>query len=480
MAIITYAQTNQIDHDLLISHFVVSAFAPVGSIVRAMFTTLNLFSILCRGKQTATYPAAITLYGGPILYLIVQCLFLFGVLLWWDCGHPIPTLHRSKPLQYDEEMESEIHLAGPEEKRLSKSNDGLRVLHLSKRFGDFVAVDDVSFGVSRGEVFALLGPNGAGKSTTINLIRGDILPSDQTGEIYIQNISIPRQRPAARSHLGVCPQFDAMDQLTVFEQLRFYAQIRGVQNVSRDIYEVLVAVGLLPYSTRLASKLSGGNKRKLSLAIALLGNPAVLLLDEPSSGMDAAAKRVMWRTLAALAPDRALLLTTHSMEEADALADRAGILARRMLATGDSESLRREYGHAYYVHCVHSQAPHTPSSAMLELRKWVLDTFPGTQVEAKTYHGQLRFTVPAAISQATATQVTKAESAPSEFSSSTTLEKDVGSSVAKITPETTIGELFSQLERNKVRLGVEYYSISQATLDQVFLSIVGQHFISDD
>src|ERR1700712_4130374 len=147
-----------------------------------------------------------------------------------------------------------------------------------------------------------------------------------------------------------------MDQMTVLEHLRFYARIRGVLEVEHNVDAVIKAVGLQAFTSRMAAKLSGGNKRKLSLAIALIGNPTVLLLDEPSSGMDAASKRVMWKTLASIVPGRSLVLTTHSMEEADALANRAGIMAGRMLALGTTEYLRRKHGDAYHVHIVHSQA----------------------------------------------------------------------------------------------------------------------------
>lgn len=102
-----------------------------------------------------------------------------------------------------------------------------------------------------------------------------------------------------------------MDQMTVLEHLRFYARVRGVSDIEHNAQAILKAVGLEAFSSRMAAKLSGGNKRKLSLGVALIGNPTVLLLDEPSSGMDAAAKRVMWKTLATVVPGRSLLLTTH-------------------------------------------------------------------------------------------------------------------------------------------------------------------------
>src|SRR5258708_37675699 len=124
-------------------------------------------------------------------------------------------------------MENDI---GEELARVRSSNDGLRVLNLTKSFGCVTAVENLTFGITRGEVFALLGPNGAGKSTTISLIRGDIQPSRRGGEILVDSISVIRHRAQARSRLGVCPQFDAMDTMTVAEHLHFYAKVRGVSD----------------------------------------------------------------------------------------------------------------------------------------------------------------------------------------------------------------------------------------------------------
>ena len=191
--------------------------------------------------------------------------------------------------------------------------EGLRVTHLSKIFGTVSAVQDVTFAIRKSEVFALLGPNGAGKSTTISLIRGDLRPSSHDnshigGDIFVEGVSLSKHRAAARNHMGVCPQFDAIDSMTVLQHLIFYARVRGVTDPAHNAGQLMAAVGLTPYASRLAAKLSGGNKRKLSLAIALSGNPSVLLLDEPSSGMDAAAKRVMWRVLASVTDNRALLV----------------------------------------------------------------------------------------------------------------------------------------------------------------------------
>ncbi|KAI5304631.1 hypothetical protein KEM55_009350, partial [Ascosphaera atra] len=289
--------------------------------------------------------------------------------------------------------------------------------------------------------------------------------------------------------------FDAMDQMTVIEQLKFYARVRGVSDIEHNVNEVVRAVGLEPFRNRMAAKLSGGNKRKLSLGVALMGNPAVLLLDEPSSGMDAAAKRVMWRTLASIVPGRSVVLTTHSMEEADALASRAGIVAKRMLEIGTTEGLRQKYGNVHHVHIVHKDAPHTSDEAMKTIVDWVLQTFPGANIEQKTYHGQLRFTVPASSKIGETCTPLASSQALNESSSSMALdniedEDAVAKSKAALATMTTletvgssamqsgftIGALFALLEKDKDVLGFEHYSISQTSLDQIFLEIVGKHY----
>ncbi|KAH1612297.1 hypothetical protein KXX21_002791 [Aspergillus fumigatus] len=476
MSVLTYAPTQKVDEYLEITHFTIGLIAPSGNLLRAMFTSLNTFSILCRGREIASYPGEITLYGGPILYLICQSFFLFGLLLWIDGGPVLSMMRRKVKQDHVEEKNTVDGDVAAELARVEGSTDGLRVLHLTKKFKKSVAVDDVTFGVPKSQVFALLGPNGAGKTTTISLIRGDMVPSNNGGNIFVNNISVLRNRAAARSHLGVCPQFDAMDQMTVIEHLEFYARIRGVTDVKHNVTEVMRAVGLLPFQHRMATKLSGGNKRKLSLGIALMGNPLVLLLDEPSSGMDAASKRVMWKTLASVVPGRSIVLTTHSMEEADALATRAGIMAKRMLALGTTDDLRKRYGNKYHVHLVHSQAPHTTDETMERIRDWVQKNFPGAVIEQKTYHGQIRFSIPAtAASSSPKAEITEYAAGPIAE------EEELGPGPRyQSVNKSIVSSIFSKLEQSKTDLGVQYYSVSQTTLDQVFLAIVGQHNIREE
>jgi ATP-binding cassette, subfamily A (ABC1), member 3 len=387
----------------------------------------------------------------------------------------------------------------------ASATDGLQVRHLTKSFGRNTAVDNVSFGVKRGEVFALLGPNGAGKSTTISLIRGDIKPSRNGGDILVENVSVVGSLAHARQYLGVCPQFDAIDQMSVHEHLAFYARVRGIADIHHNVDAVLRAVGLTAFKNMQAHALSGGNKRKLSLGIALMGNPTVVLLDEPSSGLDAAAKRIMWRTLAATVPGRSILLTTHSMEEADALAGRAGILAKRMLALGTTEQLRHRFGDALHVHFVLKGAPHTGEAEIAKVRDWIAEKFPGVEVEQKTYHGQMRFAVPASevVRRADIVDQSQTQSSPkvksllhsdgtarlqmdtdSEDSISSAQESEAADErqqkPAASNSQSAIGSLIVLIEENKQALGIEHYSVSPTTLDQVFLTIVGKHGVKEE
>ncbi|KAJ0164574.1 ATP-binding cassette sub-family A member 3 [Colletotrichum tanaceti] len=495
--IITFSPAAVSDRNILIGHYTISAVFPVASVCRALLVGLNTFSLACSSSSSSGTgfgnPGALNAYGGPVLYLAVQSVLLFSILLYNDSGNKLPAfLARRKKSSSSAAAGSgsgSVAQASEEDPEVAtrvesvSDDDGLQVRHLTKKFGSFTAVDDVSFGVHHGEIFALLGPNGAGKSTTISLIRGDIRPSrssgDDGGDVLVEKMSVTAQRALARSNLGVCPQFDAVDAMTVAEHLRHYARLRGVPDAEAQVRAVIRAVGLEAHVDVPAPHLSGGNRRKLSLSIALTGNPSVMVLDEPSSGLDAAAKRVMWRTLAGIAPGRSILLTTHSMEEADALAGRAGIVAQRMLAVGGVAELRRRFGgDALHVHLVSRTAPHSTGPEMERMRRWVVGAFPSARVEAQTYHGQMRFSV-------SASDVLRSGGGGGGQEEDLVLgrgdDDDNDSSRAGVNRElSAIGRLIVMLEENRDVLGIEHHSVSPTTLSDVFLAIVGQHDVQEE
>lgn len=429
-------------------YYTMGLISPAIHLLRALMMTLNMFALICRGHEKASYPGEFSIFGAPILYLILQFLGSTLFLMYWESGKSLEIFgirNRARDTGVSEKPSCSPDVT-EDASHLEASNDGLRVRHVSKNFGSNLAVDDVTFGVTKSERFALLGPNGAGKSTMISLMRGELKPSSASCTIHIANDSMTANPVAAKTHLGVCPQFDAVDSMTLTQHLRFYAQARGVPNPEHNVNELLTRLDLHPHAHKLAKKLSGGTKRKLSLAIALIANPSVLLLDEPSSGMDPAAKRALWSTLAQVSAGRAMLMTTHSMEEAGALCDRAGIMAGRLLALGMVDELCRRYGSRLHVHLAHRDAPHTDPASMDALREWVESYIPDAEIESRTFYGQLRFSVPRG-------------------------EGHEGQDV---------GKLFRLIESNKSALRVEHFSISPSTLDQVFLEVVGRHDVEEE
>ncbi|KAF9535634.1 hypothetical protein CPB83DRAFT_878765 [Crepidotus variabilis] len=354
LLVLTYAPVTQATRLITIIHFTVSIVAPVASVVRAALVSANLFSLLCDGTETVTAASfgSIKRFGGPILYLFIYMFVLLGILFWADSGsRPSPKRLKKRLVSTEPgEMTSKEDVATAAIST-EESNDLLKVLNVSKLYNGKRVVDDVTLGVPKDTIFALLGPNGAGKTTTFNIIRGDVLPD--VGDVFIDGTSVIRHPRTARSHLGVCPQFTAIDsQLTVREHLIIYGRLKGLRQgpeLLDSIEVVLVGTSLTMYADRLASKLSGGNQRKLSLAIALIGNPSVILIDEFSTGIDPKMKRDMWQTLRRVSVGKAVIITTHSMEEASALASSVGILAKRMLAVGTTESLSARYA-TYEVH----------------------------------------------------------------------------------------------------------------------------------
>ncbi|KAI0370085.1 P-loop containing nucleoside triphosphate hydrolase protein [Pilatotrama ljubarskyi] len=364
---LTYAKTSDAGNDLTIIHFTMSILSPVASVLRASFVAVNLFSLLCDGSSPVTTSSLgdIIRYGGPILYLFIYGFVLFAILVWVDSGSILPrkiTRPRKKapsPPTGETSIESAVpgRVAGKDVNNeadvVADSEDALRVLNVVKAFGKASnrVVDNVCFGVSQNTIFALLGPNGAGKTTTFNIIRGEVIPDE--GDVFINGVSIVHHPRAARLSLGVCPQFTAIDsQLTVREHLLVYGRLKGLyrgEELRSNVERLMHATSLHMYADRLASKLSGGNQRKLSLAIALIGNPSVVLIDEFSTGIDAKMKRDMWGTLRNVAVGKAIVITTHSMEEASALANKVGILAKKMLAVGTTDSLVERYA-TYEVH----------------------------------------------------------------------------------------------------------------------------------
>ncbi|MEV0879638.1 ABC transporter ATP-binding protein [Micromonospora echinofusca] len=213
---------------------------------------------------------------------------------------------------------------------------------LVKRFGDFIAVDGIDVEVRAGEAFGFLGPNGAGKSSTMRMIGCTSPPSG--GELRILGMDPVRDGPAIRARLGVCPQLDNLDpELTVQENLTTYARYFGIsRRVARErAAELLDFVQLTERADSKVEPLSGGMKRRLTIARALVNEPEIVLLDEPTTGLDPQARHLVWERLFRLKQQGVtLVLTTHYMDEAEQLCDRLVVMdGGRIVAEGSPRAL---------------------------------------------------------------------------------------------------------------------------------------------
>ncbi len=222
----------------------------------------------------------------------------------------------------------------------------LGVRGLRKSFGALEVVCGVDLAVSPGECYGLLGPNGAGKTTTLKLCLGLLAPDG--GEVELLGEPVPRRAREARVHVGVVPQFDNLDpDFTVSENLRVYGRYFGLSapQVEARIAPLLEFAGLTGRGSAKISALSGGMKRRLTLARALVNDPQLLFLDEPTTGLDPQARHLIWERMRRLtAQGKTLVLTTHFMEEAERLCQRLAIMDQgRIIAQGSPRALIAEH-----------------------------------------------------------------------------------------------------------------------------------------
>eukprot|EP00899_Mesostigma_viride_P019984 jgi/Mesvir1/27988/Mv20187-RA.1 len=254
-----------------------------------------------------------------------------------------------------------------------------------------VAVDNLSLAVEHGECFGLLGPNGAGKTTSISMLTGFLEPT--SGEAFVEGRRTLDEMSAIYTMMGVCPQHDLLwDRLTGREHLLFYGRLRNLKGsaLNNAVEAALRSVNLFNggVGNKLAGKYSGGMKRRLSVAIAFIGNPLVCYLDEPSTGLDPASRKSLWAVVKEAKKDRAVILTTHSMEEAAALCDRLGIFVDgKLQCIGNPKELTTQYG-SYFIFTIT-----TTHEDVERAKELVLGSFPECK-QTYAISGTQKFEIP--------------------------------------------------------------------------------------
>ncbi|KAK7870569.1 hypothetical protein R5R35_009078 [Gryllus longicercus] len=319
---------------------------------------------------------------------------------------------------------------------------------VTKYYGSFLAVDNISIGVKRGECFGLLGVNGAGKTTTFKMMTGDEKISE--GDAFLNGLSIKYHMKKVHQLIGYCPQFDALiEEMTGRETLHMFCLLRGIPGyqIPRIVDELADELLFTKHIDKKVKEYSGGNKRKLSTAVALVGDPPVVFLDEPTTGMDPVAKRHLWNVICKVRDrGKSIILTSHSMEECEALCTRLAIMVNgNFKCLGSTQHLKSKFAEGYtLIIKVIGTRPLSVTSRTLSItsmssltqdinpvKNFIKHSFPGS-ILREEYMGFLTYYIPS-----------------SKF---------------------TWSQMFGMMERAKHDLNIEDYSLGQTSLEQVFLT----------
>ncbi|XP_053608124.1 phospholipid-transporting ATPase ABCA1-like [Plodia interpunctella] len=379
---------------------------------------------------------------GILRYLVAMIISFFvfwGILLTAEYRliQKVFTRTRQPPMLDESTLDRDVLEEARSVRRADDNSHNLVARDISKYYGKHLAVNQVSFSVGDSECFGLLGVNGAGKTTTFKMLMGD--ESMSSGDAFVSGNSVKKNITQVHKNIGYCPQFDAVfPELTGRETLRVFALLRGLHEENIPTTTELLAhkLGFTQHLEKKVREYSGGNKRKLSTAVALLGRTKLVFVDEPTTGVDPAAKRQVWRAIqGAQRAGRGVVLTSHSMEECEALCTRLTIMVNgQFRCIGSPQHLKNKFSEGFTltikIKTNEASSPEATKRATEALKNYVNNNFDSPKL-MEEYQGLLTYYLP---------------------------DRSIAWS-----------RLFGIMERAKRDQAVEDYSISQTTLEQIFL-----------
>eukprot|EP00928_Gymnodinium_smaydae_P043157 TRINITY_DN28977_c0_g1_i1.p1 TRINITY_DN28977_c0_g1~~TRINITY_DN28977_c0_g1_i1.p1 ORF type:complete len:1368 (-),score=147.58 TRINITY_DN28977_c0_g1_i1:695-4798(-) len=386
---------------------------------------------------------------GPGLILVLFDLVILSMLVWWFSNIWQGKYGLAKPLCFCIMPEFIRPRRGIESDASVTSSSVLSIKNMCKTFpSGKVALSDMSLEANKGEIFALLGHNGAGKTTAINCVVGLLAPT--SGEAFVNGFNTRTDLTMARHQMSVCPQDNPIyAEFTVRQHLKFFGALRGVpeDQIDQRAGTILNALGMTDKVDHPSGKLSGGQKRRLWVATALIGDSPIAFLDEPTSGMDPSSRRELWDMLLRIRDTgRCVIFTTHYLDEADIIADRKAVLARgRVQAVGTSHDLKRKFGVGYRL--LLELSPCDVSAVEPVLESFVKEHVKTASLEKSDVDGRM-------IQQPEGCQRSEQVSIMMPFDQSS-----------------RFADLLVALGQQREKLKISNFSLSMSTLEDVFMTL---------
>ena len=349
---------------------------------------------------------------------------------------------------------------------------GVQIRDLVKIYstGNKVAVNGLSLNFYKNQITSFLGHNGAGKTTTLSILTG-LFPST-SGTAFVNGLDVSESMDTIRQSVGMCPQYNVLfGKLTVMEHLKFYGSLRGKSSssISKMAVRLLGDLNLPHKADEMSKNLSGGMKRKLSVAISFIGDNKTVILDEPTAGVDPHSRRGIWELLSKYKEGRTVILSTHHMDEADVLGDRIAIIANgKLQCCGTSMYLRKQFGKGYQLTMARDLKPDTKEEFDRQ-REYYDPSIDGPYEEKHAVQNSQ-------FDRDTEKNITKFVRS---IFPDVNLAKNIGTELTYTLPYSGLGsgiytKLFRELEKNKKSLGISEYGLSDSSLEDIFIEVADQ------